>query len=1135
MKGSEGSFCYSATDLVRYLNCRHLSELDRAVAEGSLERPPLRTDLALLALFERGSVHEAEFVERLRATGADVARIEGVDVTGAALGQTLAAMRKGVDVIVQGALSNAPWEGRPDILQRVDVPSALGSWSYQVTDAKLARHTKAGAVLQLCLYSELLRHVQEVEPEFMSIVVPWTNFEPQAYRFTDFAAYFRRARAAFEQGLGAPQRPVTYPEPVEYCEVCRWRGPCEQRRRADDHLSLVAGITKIQINALRQHGVETVRALAGIPVPLSWKPDRGSATSYVRVREQARLQIEARDTGVGRFELLAIEAGFGLCALPEPSTGDIFLDLEGDPFVGERGQEYLFGYVYRDHGGSLAYQGDWALTRQAERLAFERFVDFVMARWEAFSDLHIYHYAPYEPSALKRLMGRYATREEEIDRMLRAGLFVDLYAVVRKALRASVEGYSIKRLEPFYVFNRSTPLDDANPALRRLQVALELQATESIAEGDRDTVLGYNRDDCYSAAGLRDWLEALRSEEVSRGVSVPRRQELLVDGAPSAKTAARLAKIGPLVELLTSDALGVGESPEAQRARWLLGHLLDWHHREGRAVWWEYFRLSDLTEEELLEERAALSGLVFDSVVEAAEGRRTPIHRYWFPEQENEFRGEEQLRSVGGQKFGTVKAISREQRIVDIKKRKDTAEVHAAAVFGHKFVDTDVLADALVRLGEHVVAHGVSGIGPYQAARDLLLREAPRVTSGIAPMSNETVLDTAVRVATHIESSVLPIQGPPGAGKTYTAARMICKLVQEGKRVGITAVSHKVIRNLIDETIEAADASGIGLTCCLKADESEEPTHRLLFAKDNKALVNALAGEAQVGGGTVWLWADEVARGAVDVLFVDEAAQLSLANVLAASQAAHSLVLIGDPQQLEQPVRGTHPEGCEVSAFHHLLGDQQTIDRDKGLFLEETWRLHPEICRFTSEVFYAGRLHSKAGLDQQAVRSTGPVQGAGLRYLPVVHRSNQNASPEEADAIQRLVDAILTTGSTWTDRDGHTRCLELADLLIITPYNAQVFEIQQRLPKARVGTVDKFQGQEAPIAIYSVASSSQADAPRGMEFLYSLNRLNVATSRAQCLSILVASPTIFEAECRSPRQMQMANAFCRFLELATPL
>jgi uncharacterized protein len=366
---------------------------------------------------------------------------------------------------------------------------------------------------------------------------------------------------------------------------------------------------------------------------------------------------------------------------------------------------------------------------------------------------------------------------------------------------------------------------------------------------------------------------------------------------------------------------------------------------------------------------------------------------------------------------------------------------------------------------------------------------------------------------------------------------MICELIQRGKNVGVTAVSHKVIRNLLDEVLRAAEEDGTNnLQCVHKvndlSDEESLPAG-LSETKDNgQALAKLQAGGANVLGGTAWLWSREEFFQTVDVLFIDEAGQMSLANVLAVAQAAKSLVLIGDPQQLEQPLRGSHPEGAEVSALEHLLAGAKTIPEDKGLFLEKTWRLHPRICDFTSEVFYESRLEPRDGLDNQRIEGHPWLAKSGLWFVSVNHEGNQNASPEEVERIGRIYDELLQPGVTWVDDKGKGRPLESNDILIVAPYNAQVSDLLNRLPNTRVGTVDKFQGQEAPVVIYSLTTSSPEEAPRGMEFLYSLNRLNVATSRARAVVILVGSPRLLEPECRSPRQMQLANALCRYAELA---
>lgn len=1115
----------SASDLVGHLNCRHLTALELDVISGTLERPSFRDPL-LDILWERGAIHERQYVDHLAHEGYQVTRIEGVGVTEAAVQQTLTAIRSGVQIIIQAALSNGRWGGRADILRRVATMSALGDWSYEILDTKLARETRGGTVLQLCLYADLLAGVQGSLPEYVYVVTPGSSFEPQRFRTASYGAYYRYVKRSLERALEAT-RITTYPDPKEHCEICCWRMRCDATRRHHDHLCLVAGITKVQIGELQRHDIHTTAALAAMPIPLQWKPDRGIRQSYERSREQARVQVEARVAGRPVYEAIPPQPGIGLARLPEPSIGDIFFDLEGDPFVGEGGLEFLFGYLCIDANGAHSYIGEWVLTRDEERGAFERFVDFVMRHWAQNPTLHIYHYAPYEPAALKRLMGRYATREDEIDRMLRGGLFVDLYAIVRQGVRASVESYTIKNLEVFCGYTRAAPLVDVRPALANVQGALEVADIAQISDEDRAIITAYNRDDCASTWALRNWLEGVRARLIADGATIERPPAQSAE--PTEEISERQRQVAALAARLTQDVpVDVTSRTAEQQARWILAHTLDWHRRELKSVWWEFFRLSDLTVEELLGERAALSGLEF--VQDVGGTKKAPIQRYRFPAQDTDLRPRDKLCMEGGADLGRIEAISYEDRTLDIKKRMDTASVHPKAIFEHDIVGTDEQADALMRLGRHVAENGVAGDGPYQAARDLLLRRPPYVSP--LRQVGETTLAAATRLAPQLVSGVFPIQGPPGAGKTYTAARMICELVRARKKVGITANSHKVIRNLLDEVVKAADELHVDVSCIQKPGEIEEDVRRIRFAKKNEDVFAALGASCQVAGGTSWLWAREEAFESVDVLFVDEAAQKSLANVLAVSQACRAIVLVGDPQQLEQPMKGSHPEGIDVSALHHLLAGKPTIAAEQGLFLEETWRLHPAICSFTSELFYESKLRPRPGLEHQTIRSSTLANGSGLRFLAVAHEGNQSSAPEEADRIRVLVEDILKAKSTWVDSEGRKLLLEPKDILIIAPYNAQVFELQERLPGFRIGTVDKFQGQEAPIVIYSMTTSTHTDAPRGMEFLYSLNRLNVATSRAKCLCILVGSPALFEPECKTPRQMELANAFCRYLEMA---
>ena len=594
MQFRDDTLLLSASDLVGHLNCRHLTALDIEFARGTLPKPAF-WDPLLQILWERGARHEQGYVEHLKAQGFSVTVIDGVGVDDDALAQTRTAMIEGHRIIVQGAFQLNGWVGRTDILRRIETPSDLGSWSYEVIDTKLARETKGGTVLQLCLYAELVTSVQGLQPAYSYVVAPWSDYEPQIFRMDDFAAYYRRVRNGLARAIDEYGGPDIYPDPKTHCDICRWQNRCDHRRRADDHLSLVAGISKVQIDELKRQGIESAANLAVMPLPLPWKPTRGAAYSYERVREQARIQVEGRAAGAMLYELLPVVPGFGLASLPAPSAGDVFLDLEGDPFAGEGGLEYLFGYSFAESEGTAAYTSDWAFSREEEKANFERFIDFVMARLAQHPDLHIYHFAPYEPAALKRLMGRYASREEEIDFLLRAKRFVDLYGVVRNALRASVESYSIKKLEPLYGFTRGTPLSDANMALAKVQACLELGDLEFIDEADRTVVVGYNRDDCVSTWQLRDWLEERRDELTAAGTEVPRPE--VPEGAPSEKLSEWQKQINALIAQLTGDVPPdpADRTPE-QHARWLLAHSLDWHRREQKALWWEYFRLSDLAD-----------------------------------------------------------------------------------------------------------------------------------------------------------------------------------------------------------------------------------------------------------------------------------------------------------------------------------------------------------------------------------------------------------------------------------------------------------------------------------------------------------------------------------------------------------
>jgi predicted RecB family nuclease len=1160
----DGRPVYAATDLVGYLACEHLTQLERAVLANLTKRPE-RSDPELDIIRKRGFEHEQRFLAELGAAGKSVMAISldaSIDDRGdqlrAAAAETEAAMARGPDVVFQATFFDGTWRGHADFLLRVeapDRPSKWGPYHYEVADTKLARHVKASAVLQICSYVEQLERIQGVRPEWMHVALGGSARTVERLRVDDYMAYYRMARDRFLAAMAGPPAvfppAATYPEPVDHCDVCRWAIECGIRRRSDDHLSLVAGITSRQRRALEDRGIRTLTDLGTLPTPLVPPLEGTSEQAFRRVQDQARIQLEGRRDGQMKYELLVPPTGEpiaperGLATLPPPSAGDLFLDLEGDPYAFDDGLDYLFGVLETD--GSFhpfwSRDDDGTFSLDGERRAFEQLMDFIIARLDADPSLHIYHYAAYEPTALKRLMGRYATREEQVDRLLREGVLVDLLRAVRQSLRASVESYSIKKIEPLYGFHREIDLRDAGSSIVAFEEWLELADSDRPAATHLGKIEAYNRDDVISTRELRDWLETLRLElERETGMPVPRPEPRKVElKADAVELQARVERVADVLGDVPTDPL---ERTAEQQAAWLLAQLLGWHRREEKSMWWEFFHwVFDLTPEELVEESDPIGMLrPVGPMTDVDKGKQ--VWRYSFPVQEYDVHGtvydpakalDRREDKMSAWVAGEVIAVDPASLTVDIKRSPDGPHPEAIVPLNH--IPTKDHQANLLAIGEAATQAGIATV-PFRAARDLLLGRPPALGQARGePLTRpqEPDLDAARRLVLALDHSTLPVQGPPGSGKTWTGARMVSSLLAAGRRVGITANSHKVISNFLAAVLDAAESEGVEVRPVQKGDKDEVlDDERVTRAKDTADVRARLDdGRANLAAGTTWLWASPKMADAADVLFVDEAGQMSLANVIAISPGTASLVLLGDPQQLDQPLQGTHPPGAEKSALAHVLAGDATIPATRGLFLETTWRLHPELSRFTSEVFYEGRLVSEPDLAGQRVVGSDRVPAVGPSMVRLFTAGFGNESPPEAAAIAELARSLVSSATTWVDQSGQPCPITWNDVLIVAPYNAQVGAIRRLLPpEARVGTVDKFQGQQAAVSIYSMTTSSPDLAPRGMDFLYSRNRLNVATSRARCVAVVVASPDLLRVRARSPRQMRLANALCRFSELA---
>ncbi|MER7074069.1 TM0106 family RecB-like putative nuclease [Terrabacter sp. NPDC000476] len=1110
MQRIDGHLVLSPTDLTKHVACAHITTLDLEALEGG--RAGVRasgTDDSLNLVFAKGLEHEHAYLERLRAEGRVVEDVAALGLRGAAAeAATVDAMRRGVDVVYQATFFDGHWVGLADFLVRVDLPdgerSDLGPWRYDIADTKLARRLKVPALLQMATYAARLETLQGVPPQWLTVVTGDTETHP--WRLVDVAPYARRRREELLDAIARP-RP-TESARVQHCGQCRWKERCAQEWLERDDLIQVAGMRSDHRAALVELGIPTLRSLAEAGED-DLAPALSTATRR-RLHQQARLQLAERESGRAQFELLDPEPARGLQMLPEPDEGDVYLDFEGDPWAeGGAGREYLAG-IWTRQGEFVEF---WAHDFAAEGRLTTGLLDWLTDRWRRFPGMHVYHYAPYETTALKRLVGQHATREAELDQLLRHEVFVDLYAVVRQGLRISKGSYSIKKLEEFY-WGHTRSADgggvaDGLSSVVEYERWLAGRQDGSAEQRILDEIRTYNEEDVRSTLALHEWLEARRSDLAAAGHALTR---------PVPEPLREIGDDERAEIELTERLVAAGDD--------LLAGLVGWHRREKRPEWWDFFRYKELETAELVEDGTAIGDL--GEPEEMRVVKLSKVWRYPFPPQDCKVSLGSYVPDVDTHAtVGRVVDLDPVEGWVELSMKKSLLAPRPRGLGGPGPVMDRVLRESIARTGELALAGGEN------LALRLVRRRVP-TPEVLAARPGEEPKDVVVRVGLGLQGEVLAVQGPPGTGKTYAGSALIRELLDAGLRVGVTAQSHAVVLNLLEEVGRPAlHKDGTN------ADPDAPPVRPSLVehTTSNDELAARLAsGEVRLAGGTAWLWSRDDMVDAVDVLVVDEAGQFSLANAVAVAPAARSLVLLGDPQQLTQPTKAVHPYGSGVSALDHLRtgadGVHDVIPADRGVFLDQTHRMHPSLTAFVSELAYEGRLASAPGRERLGVEAPGALAGDGLRWVPVVHEELcEQSSRQEAAVVADLVADLLR--GTWTTADGGTRPLELSDVLVVAPYNAHVATLAQALPEgARVGTVDKFQGQQGAVVIYSLASTTAALAPRGVSFLYDVHRLNVAISRARALAVLVGSPLLTDAEVHTPEELRAVNALCRYVDEA---
>ncbi|CAM3449653.1 TM0106 family RecB-like putative nuclease [Nocardioides dubius] len=1113
----DGKLHWSASDLTAAAECEYaiLRTLDYKL--GWAKKNGIGADPLLEHIARLGDKHEARILSEMQGAH-QVALIDHVTqpFTRAKIGDahqaTLTAFKEGPDVVYQPTFSDGEFFGYADFIERAD-----DGW--RVCDAKLARSAKPTALIQLGAYADQIARLGLPLSATVSLLLG--NGERADFRTADVLPVFVERRARLRELLAEHQASgagVGWGD--DRYLACGRCAECAAAAEPSNDVIVVAGLRMEQRRKLRAAGINTITDLADTAT----KPDGMTAGTFEKLRAQAALQwTQMQNSGAVTYELVPSAAKM-LSLLPAPSPGDLFFDFEGDPLYDEGdpsrvGLEYLWGFLDTD----AKYTRTWAHSSAEERDAFVAFIDDVATRRAVHPDMHIYHYAPYETTALKRLAMRYQVREKELDDLLRSEVFVDLYATVRGSVRVSQPSYSIKKLEPLYMGDqlRDSDVADGAGSIIAYREFRDLRTDDPAAAAKHlDALADYNEYDCLSTLRLRDWLLDRATEAGVRDLIVPRIKD---------EQGEELSDQDPLfVDLMarSGPAQRLNRNPEEQ-AYAMLATSLDYYRRERKQFWWEHFeRLGHPIEDwaqardvfivestEVLQDWAVPEGKARNArrivrlVGDWAPGSKVSSQAqvvYGTPAPPRAFGSEGAPYAAAS--IADLEAEPDEPRVVVLTESRPPSETFAdlpLALVPGVPPPTAKIEEAIAEVAGKAVA--ASSL-PEDSVLDLLSLRRPRLAGGAALPVSGTNLANVVRALVGMDNSYVAIQGPPGAGKTYTGSRVVKELVEKhGWRIGVVAQSHAVVENMLAAVVKAGlDPALVGKS----KPESKTPSWTPLTKVP--AFLDEHKRTGCVIGGTVWDFANAntVPRDSLDLLIVDEAGQFSLAPTLAASVAARRLLLLGDPQQLPQVSQGTHAEPVDESALGWLTAGHDTIPTELGYFLDKSYRMHPELCRRVSRLSYEDRLTSASEAAARHLESAAP----GMDVVTVQHSGNRVESAEEAAVVVEQVRAYV--GLMWHDpEEGPPRPLTANDVLVVAPYNAQVVLIRKLLAEAglaavRVGTVDKFQGQEAPVVIVSMAASSHGDVPRGMGFLLSRNRINVAVSRAQWRAVLVRSDAL---------------------------
>ena len=1098
-----------------FLNCEYI--IFNEINEKKLNLKKKEKTISSELRFEKGNIHENNYLQLLKSKYTKVIDIKNLKISREEkFDKTISCMKEGYEIIRGGYLKKDKWIGEFDFLEiNKKLPSKFGDYSYEVLDTKNTSKPKTDHIIQIGMYTFLLESIQDVLPKIFTIVLK--DMKKEVVQLNQVYEFFKVNKEKYEHFvLNKVNKSI--PQKCEFCPVCPWLDTCEKIWKDKDDLNQVYGMNKNYSKKLKHQKIKTASILSKQKIDKKLEGFRVEISK--KLITQAKLQKDYEKSGKPIFKIYEenlnkIKKGFNL--VPKPSACDLFFDIESVPdYIVSGKLEYLFGFYYVENGKEK-FKPMWAHTKNEEKNNVSKFFDFTEKHFKKYPGAKIYHYASYEITALEKLTSFHQINMIEYDHYLTMGKFVDLFKVIKQAMQVSENSYSIKNLEKFYNFKRSGDLQKGDVSQDYYAEWMETKKQILL-----DEIEEYNKQDCESTYQLRNWILEIKEKAKNTSWFLPSKEEMeLRDNE---------------IKMLDYQKKISNTKIESKPIKEIITSIIGYYNRENKPEWREYFDRKDLTDDDLVDDSTCIGDMrIFGS---QTQEKKSLIYTYKYEDQEFKIKAGKEATLANNtdpeikDRAGTITSLDHEKKIVTIKrgisqgKLPDNISIGPPPPF-----KTDKLEASTYKFIDSVVENK----NKYKALISILSKENPKIkgiNAGDKIIKTNDFANEIPKIISSLDNSYMYIQGPPGTGKTTQAANTILELLKTKKKIGITANSHRVIHNLLDKLEEiSGDIPFKGLKMGRSTDEDTIYNNRHIKTSSNeKDFIYGLNSEdTLIYAGTKYHFSSSYYDSKLDYLFIDEAGQVSLADIIAIGTVAKNIVLIGDQLQLGQPTKGSHPGESGKSILDFLLEGKDTIPAHRGIFLNKTYRLNTKINEFISPNFYDGRLITDEITDKRKIffDKKHIIKREGIHHISMDHKDNIQKSVEEGDLIKNILKEMI--GLKYHDGK-KDRKLTLEDFLIISPYNAQVNYLLSVLKDAKVGTIDKFQGQEAAVTIISMTSSDSDILPRNKEFFFNRNRLNVAISRAQCVSIILFNPELLNTPPRTVEQIKLLNNFYKLLK-----